>query len=1156
MSASHLGPSTASSGPLGDKLIRLVAVGLKEASTDSPSFRASMKYIETAVAEMVHSLRQILAFFQRYSGISADLDDLQDEFNLVFGPIGTAEASNELLNKDIAAPCLEQTIGGTNSIFRIMKSLMWFESPIFDEIQKFLDNDIANYWTLQRQFQSIQSKYDGLWVKYMSLPKSHDPAETREDAVQLFEIRKQYVHLALSLWIFVKQLDYRISLLFVNICNSLWPSAPKFSLLAPTLGLSPVYKSIMSLKASLFLQLASYKTLMGNLTTVRESSERGIVDLFSPSSEMTDYDPAHINDGNLYLKGDAAEQQFEKHGWVFLKSRLIGTGELVWIRRWLFVKADVYGFLSISNNGQYVEESDKFGILLANVTYLPEENRKFCFQIRTLQASLVLQVETLGDLRSWLTVFRTVKFHAMKEDMGFATSRYQPLVDLLRLVPVVEADYSLVASTQQEDKIRKLVNGQLMHIHPVLDINPPMTTQMTSLAVLSHLYLSSAPIPGASTGNFWGFVNWGLYYVVNRDSKAFLAKMIKARRPKPSLIVRYSESYPHDLKMADVELRSIFEGFIGPKELVLIRFKASWSPNSSQELFCKIYVTENAFYIYTNNCGLISVSPLPLTDFLYGEVVPKTHCDVIKVYLVSGLSIKMKVFIGSAYVICDQINLLLRSGRSSKPRSMEDLISNFKKLEKQAQKTETEAIGVTPVVKSAVVEATPSNSVITVPEEVFGKGSEGGGLMKFRNGSLPVMLCEKSYNLPAKALFHILLGDESFMLQCMQPETPSAISDKGVGHTPWRCNEKQVLSRIVWDASNKNVGTLQQIDKMVNNKYYSFTQTSPKLRILFGVLRRVQLRFVISNLSYHTCGLVIYYHLEKKDHRVAYFVQKMLSKILRYRVEELDIRIRGTQKLISKESRKIASSIKLFGLITKFDSNEPMSEELTFESQVKYVSAQQLIVCYIERLNFVAGRIMKVVFEWMLLVGTYLMEIFKGNLPWIGLLVLSSIVNLVLVGRTSYSYWEQRSIEQYANELSERPSYMQRQISISEMNEILQPRTSQVSYNSSRSLCFQEFSKVASLMMIGKAKEDSWGSSMTDSLIGLRLKRNELLAQMNILNSVERSYIYKEWQNWVLKEHKNCELVRKKFSDKYDTEVEEYCDSVSHEMEYLYQVLM
>ena len=77
----------------------------------------------------------------------------------------------------------------------------------------------------------------------------------------------------------------------------------------------------------------------------------------------------------------------------------------IWVHRWAFIKNGVFGLLVVSPSQTFVQETDKIGILLCNVRYAPNEDRRFCFEIRTNDFTAVFQAESLVELKSWLKVF-------------------------------------------------------------------------------------------------------------------------------------------------------------------------------------------------------------------------------------------------------------------------------------------------------------------------------------------------------------------------------------------------------------------------------------------------------------------------------------------------------------------------------------------------------------------------------------------------------------------------------------------------------------------------------------------------------------------------------------------------------------------------------
>lgn len=1161
--------------PTNENLIRLVAVGLKEASTDTPCFRASIRYMDSAISVFTHSLREMADLLQRYTEISNEIQSLEEDFNILFDPMTKSDFSNEMVNKDIAAHCMESTAIGTNVTLRLARSVLYVNPEIFNKLQFFLETDIPQYLSLREQFQTIQKKYDTLLSNYLGLPKSNEPAKSKEDALQLYEIRKQYIHVSLTLWTTIKRLEIHLSSFLVELCGSLWPSAPGMAKVARNSvfpGLSNAYNSIIRLRECFSIQAASFQTLLSDLSKVKTTTEKGVTDLFAPSTELSDYDAAVLNGKNVYYDKTSKEaQQLEKHGWVFMKATFLNTHNPTWIQRWLFIKGDVFGFLSVSANGQYVEQSDCFGVQMADVQYFPDEDRKFCFEIKTQQFSLIFQVETLVELKSWLTVFRTVKAKAVENSSKYASARYECLIDRFRLIPVVDEDYNLVtihSNNLQKVKFNNLINSQLSRVYPGLSINPPLVTQTTALSVLSHLYLSSGNIPGAATANFWGFVNWGLYYVTNASFKNDSSHSCS---PKPILELRYPSSYPDALKLADAELRAIFEGHVKQDEFTLVHFKCSWSPNATQELFCNVYITNDAFYIYTNNCGLISVSRISFSSFLHSKVIHKNHYDLLRMYLVSGLSIKMKVFIGSAEEICEKINFVLLHQRSADSTGKDlrevntELLKGVKKISRSYAKAaklqslnvgrHKSGIGATSNAMGSTEPNSDSNidtgiSTIVIPSQDKGKITEKGTNEEYPSPHTSYeLLLQKDFPLPAKALFHILFGDKSSTLESLLTLSHPEKAYNNIQYTPWRCDSRQKLTRIVWGVK-RLTGTLQCIERMVNNEYYLFTQTSPKLRIMFGILRRIVLRIEITGYGSHNCTMAVYYHLERRNKKVGYLVGLLLRRVLLYRVEEFCKRVSKFADSILDDSRKIASALREFGVVTKYDSDTKSKEEVAFSKQVTYISFKLFCTCYLERASFKASQAIRAFGHVITSVIVFISRVLNMELFWILLLGISMLFNLFLMGKTGFSYWQERNIRKYMDSLTNEPSYIQRAISLTEMEEIIQSPTTEISYNANKSLCFSQFAKTAKMPVSEFEPEDSNSEflPLSTNLFELRVRRNDLLTEIKALNDLERNYIHKQWRDWVLEESKNCDHIKAKLPTKYDEQIQRYCESVGKEM--------
>lgn len=1130
-------------------------------------------------------MEKSIAVIQKFAISWNNFAQVKTEMENLFGPYVN---DFQFISNDISKPCIRKYLEGQRIIFESAMSLLRIDDLSFVNIGHILEVDIPHYLEIRRNFEKIQNKYDVISAKYMQLPKGYDPVKTREDALQLFEIRKQYIHMSMTLWICVKNLEGKISNGVTDFASSFRNSFETRNTsygakLSDAIGLTSIVEDIEQLVKSAELKQTSSMLLMKDLNRARVNSEDGAIKMYTPSPDTKDFDSSILNDKNIYLESE--KNLLEKHGWVFIKSpKLNGRGD-VWIKRWMFVKNGVFGFLSISQDGQYVQESDKIGVLLTTIKYMPSEDRKFCFQINSQLTNLVIQVETSVELKSWLTVFRNVTEVASAKKSEIALNRYSPCLDMLKLVPVVAKDLELIDVNPvdpQIEKTSKLIELQLSNMKFNLSINPPLKTSMTEKISMSHLYLSSTTIPSATTANFWGYVNWGLYFVLDEETKILVSNNTKTLSPRSVINLRYPDFYPESLRVADAELRSIFEVCIGNDECTLLRFNASWSPNSQQNIFCALYVTTESFYVYSHTCGLISILPISLSDFLEADVVEKANSTILKIYFVSGITIKMQLYDDDVYSIKTQFNFILKNRKSSHPKDLQHVVSQLSHIQQAYKKIRDERQ--MSITTSAI---RPSNSDQLKLKGIKLEYPAGEDLNWIDNTtgisdldsenrinytSEMGLLLIKRFKVPAKALFHILFGDESFLLQCTLPLSSSIFKEVNSKHSLWRCDSKQRMTRVVWNPVFNVPCAMQTIERIVNNKYYNIVQETPHLRFVFGINRKISMRFIIYNLDSKSCKLMVYYSLGGGSNVLNWFSRKVIHQIMIFRMEALESRLTEAVSQIGNDNRKIASAIRTYGSITKYDSDEATKDELTFDDSVSFIPLQLFSSFYYEKVNFeIARLIYKGIRAFTNTIKTVI-NFFNTNMVLVFLFGSSILINIWLIGRTSTSYWRERNVDRKMDMLVGDHYLMERSISMKEITEMINPNTTDLSYAPSGTECYWHFLEHENLGSINQysridknyeiidiyelhSLEGKREVSLAQKLTGLRIERNGLLTKLNLLNYIEKEFILKEWKNWVSSEISNCQKVQDTFPGSYEP-IKSYCEEVEKEMLNLYENLL
>jgi hypothetical protein len=138
-----------------------------------------------------------------------------------------------------------------------------------------------------------------------------------------------------------------------------------------------------------------------------------------PSRELDDYAVStvpYLGQSSIRSpkkEGETAERE-EKQGWLFQRTITGKPSRTVWVRRWFYVKHGIFGWLNNSLRTSAVEESEKTGVLLCGVRPAFTEERRFCFEVKTKDSTIVLQAETQAELIEWISAFEVAKRKALE----------------------------------------------------------------------------------------------------------------------------------------------------------------------------------------------------------------------------------------------------------------------------------------------------------------------------------------------------------------------------------------------------------------------------------------------------------------------------------------------------------------------------------------------------------------------------------------------------------------------------------------------------------------------------------------------------------------------------------------------------------------------
>ena len=160
------------------------------------------------------------------------------------------------------------------------------------------------------------------------------------------------------------------------------------------------------------------KTFRRELQLARKQIEENAEAVIRPSRELEDYSApsgSAVAAKSIQLSAKPKTVNSEKQGWLNLRTVTGKPARTLWVRRWFFVKNGIFGWLVQGSRSGGVEESEKIGVLLCGVRSAPQEERRFCFEVKTKDTTILLQAETQPELIDWMSTFDVAKQKALDD---------------------------------------------------------------------------------------------------------------------------------------------------------------------------------------------------------------------------------------------------------------------------------------------------------------------------------------------------------------------------------------------------------------------------------------------------------------------------------------------------------------------------------------------------------------------------------------------------------------------------------------------------------------------------------------------------------------------------------------------------------------------
>ena len=499
--------ATASSAPQPREKVRpspAIPVGLNEAALDSPTFRA----VTVHFSDQLDAIEVWLEAYTRgTTKVVHDVLTLENTINTYLsrlsGPAplptsaSTAPAADTVLNADYTLPALRRAADGARDWWGGVLAVVRRLEPVSVEpIRAFMTGDLRNFRETRRVLDAAQRTFDTTLARYVAQSKTKEPSSLREDAFAVYETRRAYLRASLDFCQMAPQVRWGLDKLLVRVSADLGremtrgrrDEGGKMSERSEELERIRGWSREMEANEGVFRR---------ELQVARREIGEGTLVVYKPSRELEDYSVSTVP--YLGSRGPMSSVQrkdqvaviSEKQGWLFLRVVSGKPVRTTWVRRWYYCRDGIFGWLVQGPQG--VLQGDEIGVLLCSAKPAVQEERRFCFEVKTKTQTILLQAETQTQLIEWLEVFEVAKKKAFESSMGRDQSGLLGGVDpAFAITPSSIPEFS-AKSLENIDEFTSLERTNTLPVpgpegaaRPSFDVVGPMNPPRRSITALGR----------------------------------------------------------------------------------------------------------------------------------------------------------------------------------------------------------------------------------------------------------------------------------------------------------------------------------------------------------------------------------------------------------------------------------------------------------------------------------------------------------------------------------------------------------------------------------------------------------------------------------------------------------------------------------------------
>ncbi|KAK7751619.1 SNF1-interacting protein [Diatrype stigma] len=745
---------------------------------------------------------------------------------------------------------------------------------------------------------------------------------------------------------------------------------------------------------------------------------------------------------------------------------------------------------------------------------------------------------------------------------------------------------------------------------PLTLAKPPAATSLSMTAVVysSERALAADPttaMPTAILANYWGSNVWNS---VHRSSRTDLnpddpfgpnsptikmireggelkspssthkksismdANVVPQPQERPSQEI-FPANYPIELKTNAAQFRLLFPGVPLDEKLVLV-FRASWTSTAegkpdSQPLAGngRIYVTsEGNMYFYGHQLGLVTTYAFNLDRITEVTAAPGKDCDFIFLHLAQDDEnpfnrITIKTFLENLDLLHARLNLLIDDLQAEEPMDIQELIQTFISLEKDVFSTRrSPSVDSWEEVSASEHQdhGTSSRAVSPRPHELRGSQKHRP---KFRLPTHPVLYepgdmqrrdAERNFEISAKACFHVLFGDKSFVFPKLYFDRRATQITQG----PWtRIDDRMqrvfrfnvdFKKRLIGQSKNEGVTDYQVIETFEDHVTYVVSHVKTLWHLPHADTFKVVTKIVITHVGKSKCKLALFNKIvwDKAPTIGKRIIERQARDDAENDAEELaEIATDQVRKLGAHSRTKRA--IQIYGNVgqqTQVLTFTPGDTDTEKKARINPRTLGSMIIDVIRSFTeSVASSLVMFAFAGL----KKLWGVVSAERILLALLGFSVLTNIVFSSQGSSAWWSERRAANFMSRVGVGPNVMMsKAIYLTDLEEAARGPSSPLTQDGlhDNSYCYTTFQAIANATDMDALYDDGSSNSAVSPLLmsptsratARRLRntrqklgtyRHDLLVAMRLVNTVEREMVRSEWENWLLDENLRCDQV-------------------------------